>query len=65
LLGGSAEGVAAGVEGLLKYFDVPTPGLWRDRLNADGSWVEEPSPASSFYHIVCALLYLDRAANER
>ena len=65
LLGGSAEGVAAGIDGLLKYFDVPTPGLWRDRLNADGSWVEEPSPASSFYHIVCALLYLDRAANER
>jgi len=26
-------------------------GSWRDKLNPDGSFVEEPAPASSFYHI--------------
>ena len=44
--------------GLIRYFDVPVSGLWRDRLLADGSWLEEAAPASSFYHIVCALVEL-------
>lgn len=48
-------------KGLLKYLDTPVPGLWRDRMNADGSFVDEPAPASSFYHIVGAILDLDRA----
>ena len=34
--------------------DVPA-GLWRDKQQADGSFVDEPAPASSFYHIVCAI----------
>lgn len=49
-----AETVAA-AKGLMLYFDTPTPGAWRDRLLADGTWVDEPSPASSFYHIICAI----------
>ena len=48
------EAVAA-YNGLLKYLDTPVPGLWRDRLNSDGSFVEEAAPASSFYHIVCGI----------
>ncbi len=40
---------------LLRYFDVPVRGLWRDKLRPDGTWIEEPAPASSFYHIVCAI----------
>lgn len=52
--------VSAG-RGLLKYLDTPVRGLWRDRMNADGSFVDEPAPASSFYHIVGAILDLDRA----
>jgi mannose/cellobiose epimerase-like protein (N-acyl-D-glucosamine 2-epimerase family) len=55
------QGAVRGVEGLMKYFDTPTPGLWRDRYLADGTFVDEPAPASSFYHIVCAVLELDRA----
>ena len=39
---------------LEKYYDVSTPGLWRDTLNADGSWLEELAPGSSLYHISCA-----------
>lgn len=37
---------------LNRYFE-PT-GLWRDKLNADGDFVDEPSPASSLYHIMVA-----------
>jgi mannose-6-phosphate isomerase len=54
---------AEGAEGLLKYFDTPVKGLWRDKLRADGTFVDEAAPASSFYHIVCAILELDRAVS--
>jgi mannose-6-phosphate isomerase len=52
---------ANGAEALLKYFDTPVKGLWRDKLRADGTFVDEAAPASSFYHIVCAILELDNA----
>lgn len=39
--------------------DVPK-GLWRDKLSPDGTFVEEQAPASSLYHIVCAISELDR-----
>jgi len=45
---------AAATRGLLKYFQTETPGLWFDRMREDGSFVDEPAPASSLYHIVCA-----------
>lgn len=50
----AAEAVEA-YRGLWLYLDMAVPGTWRDRLNADGTWVEEAAPTSSFYHIVCAL----------
>jgi mannose-6-phosphate isomerase len=50
---------AAGAEGLLKYLDVPVPGLWVDRYQADGSFISEPAPASSLYHIICGILEMD------
>lgn len=56
---------ANGAEALIKYFDVPVKGLWRDKLRADGTFVDEAAPASSFYHIVCAILELDRAVSSR
>ena len=37
----------------------------RDKLRADGTFVDEAAPASSFYHIVCAILELDRAVSAR
>ncbi len=48
--------------GLVQYFETPVRGVWRDRLNMDGTFVEEDAPASSFYHIVCALSELIGAA---
>ncbi len=55
--------VAAACAGLRRYTDVTPAGLWRDRLRPDGSFLEEPAPASSFYHIVCALNELFAAAD--
>lgn len=57
-----AAEAATAYAGLKQYLDAPGPGLWRDKMKADGSFVEEPSPASSFYHIVCGLSELIRTA---
>lgn len=40
---------------LERYLDTGARGLWYDRRRSDGSFVAEASPASSFYHIVCAI----------
>jgi len=53
----------AGAEGLLAYLCTPISGLWRDKYRPDGTFVKEPAPASSFYHIVCAIGELDRVVN--
>jgi mannose/cellobiose epimerase-like protein (N-acyl-D-glucosamine 2-epimerase family) len=53
-----AQEAAAAAAGLRQYFDVAVPGLWRDKLRADGSWLEELAPGSSLYHISCAYLEL-------
>jgi mannose-6-phosphate isomerase len=47
--------VVAAYAGLIPYLDTPCPGVWRDRWLASGDWQIEDAPASSFYHIVCAL----------
>ena len=44
---------------LLRYLDTPRPGLWRDRMAPDGSFDADPVKASSFYHIVGAIVELD------
>lgn len=44
---------------LQHFLDVPVRGLWRDKQKADGSFVEEPAPASTFYHILCAIYELE------
>ncbi|MFN4091471.1 MAG: AGE family epimerase/isomerase [Brevundimonas sp.] len=49
-LGKAAEAVNA----LMRYFRADLPGSWFDRMTPDGALIEEPAPASSFYHIVCA-----------
>jgi len=55
-----ARAVAA-ADTLRKYLTTRTPGLWRDRLNADGTFLPGPAPASNFYHIVGAVLTFTRA----
>lgn len=50
-----AAEVVAAMKGLDPYLGVEVPGLWRDKLNADGSWEDELAPGSSLYHISCAV----------
>ena len=57
-------GAAQAAEALRAYFTMAR-GLWYDRRMPDGSFVPEPSPASSFYHIVGAIDALGRALGER
>jgi mannose-6-phosphate isomerase len=48
----------AAAQGLWQYLQTPHPGLWRDKMGEDGHFVEEPAPASSLYHIICAVASL-------
>ncbi len=38
-----------------RYIDADAPGLWRDRLRSNGEFLAEPTPASTFYHLVVAI----------
>jgi mannose-6-phosphate isomerase len=58
------DDAAAAARALLLYFDTPVAGLWRDKLQHDGGWVDEPAPASSFYHIIDALRVLAAFPND-
>ena len=44
---------------LSRFLDTPVKGLWRDKQRQDGGFIDEPAPASSFYHILCAIYELD------
>ncbi|HTN39839.1 MAG TPA: AGE family epimerase/isomerase [Asticcacaulis sp.] len=41
--------------GLQLYLSTDIEGLYRDRMKADGTFEIEPAPASSLYHIICAI----------
>jgi mannose-6-phosphate isomerase len=53
---------AAAADGLMRYLDCPIPGLWRDRIDANDVVVDEPAPASSFYHLVAAIAEISALA---
>ncbi|EAV43920.1 ManA, mannose-6-phosphate isomerase [Stappia aggregata IAM 12614] len=46
------------VQALQIYFAGVPAGLWRDKLAPDGTFTDEAAPASSLYHIVCAIAEL-------
>jgi mannose/cellobiose epimerase-like protein (N-acyl-D-glucosamine 2-epimerase family) len=52
---------SSAAEGLLRYLNTPIPGLWLDTQLPDGSLLDEPASASSFYHIVAAIKQLEAA----
>jgi mannose-1-phosphate guanylyltransferase/mannose-6-phosphate isomerase len=62
LIFGDEPQAKAAATGLWKYLAVETPGVWRDKLRPDGTFVDEPAPASSLYHIVAAIAELERVA---
>jgi mannose-1-phosphate guanylyltransferase/mannose-6-phosphate isomerase len=57
VLGDEAQALRA-ARGLAQYLELPARGVWRDKLRADGTFVEEPAPATSFYHLMLAILEL-------
>lgn len=57
------EATASAATTLLRYLDTPVRGLWHDRMETDGRFIDAPAPASSFYHIVAAILALTEAVN--
>lgn len=59
----AASAASGAFDTLMRYCAVPRRGLWRDRLNPDGSFVDEAAPASSFYHIMFAFFQLLEAAD--
>lgn len=44
-----------GMRALMRYFDLPQAGLWYDRLEENGKFIDEPAKASSLYHIIGAI----------
>jgi mannose-6-phosphate isomerase len=59
---------AEAAQALLAYLQTRTPGLWHDLRKAGGGFADVTVPASSLYHIACAIDVLDgalRAARRR
>jgi mannose-1-phosphate guanylyltransferase/mannose-6-phosphate isomerase len=63
VFGDPAEATRA-AQGLALYLQTPARGAWRDKLGPDGTFLEEPAPATSFYHILGACLELFRFGTE-
>ena len=51
----------AAATSLLPYLKTSVPGLWFDIQRPDGSFIDSPAPASSFYHLVGATVALNTA----
>ncbi|ESQ80759.1 AGE family epimerase/isomerase [Asticcacaulis sp. YBE204] len=52
---GYIETLITAAEGLELYLDTKVAGLYLDKMNPDGTFVDEPAPASSLYHIICGI----------
>jgi len=57
----SALGAA---QGLWRFLDHGARGLWYDKIDREGKFVVEPAPASSFYHIICAIAEFGEALKQ-
>jgi mannose-6-phosphate isomerase len=51
----------AAAASLRRYLDTPMRGLWFDERKPDGTLIDSPVPASTFYHLVGAIAELDVA----
>ncbi len=48
----------AAATALFRYLETKVPGSWYDKLTPDGKLIEEPAPASTFYHLAAAAAQL-------
>lgn len=62
LILGDDQAALQAANGLVAYLETPARGVWRERMRPDGGFVEEPSPASSLYHLFLAIRELTRYA---
>lgn len=62
-LGETAAALEA-ANGLARFLDTPVRGVWRERMDAQGGFLEQPSPATSLYHLYLAIRELTRFAGE-
>ena len=53
---------ASAAEAITRYLATPIPGLWYDRIDVTGKIVDEPAPASTFYHLVVAVAEISALA---
>ena len=53
-----ARCAADAAEAIGAFLRTPKRGLWYDQRQSNGHFVPSPSPASSFYHLACALTQL-------
>ena len=51
---------ASAAESLFPYLKTPIPGLWLDVKLPTGELIDSPAPASTFYHLVGAIVVLHR-----
>jgi mannose-6-phosphate isomerase len=62
---GTEATIAQADDVLAAYLGAGRTGLWSERMDAQGNFSQEPAPASSLYHITCALTELmDVAASK-
>jgi mannose-1-phosphate guanylyltransferase/mannose-6-phosphate isomerase len=60
---GTDAEILLAAQGLAKYLEVPARGAWRDKMQPDGDFLDEPAPATSFYHLLIAVLELQTRAS--
>ena len=60
--GAGPEEMQAAFEGLFSFLSDGPRGLWQERRFADGRVQDGPAPASSLYHLTCAISELLRVA---
>lgn len=59
VFGNPAEQAAAAAA-VRRFLEAASPGLWREHMRPDGAFVDEPAPASSFYHLIGAIAELPK-----
>jgi mannose-1-phosphate guanylyltransferase/mannose-6-phosphate isomerase len=62
-LGETAAALEA-ANGIAQFLDTPVRGVWRERMDAQAGFPEQPSPATSLYHLYVAIRELTRYAGE-
>jgi mannose/cellobiose epimerase-like protein (N-acyl-D-glucosamine 2-epimerase family) len=62
LLRGDDDAALQSIAAINTYIDRAAPGTWTDTRLEDGTWETGPAPASSGYHLACAIESLVEAA---